>query len=283
LNREFRLAPPGSGRGLSCDANGAFIGAIPLLKRSGDDGPGHWEPRDCVGLSQQLGREFGLPIDMSSKMGGLNAISSALNRGDLARAQIATVLLGIPEPPTPSSGDVSCDDFIKFIRSLGWSGLIKADWDPDEHPRWPAGAPDSQGGQFAPKGENDDCNRTVTNRRRWERHYGKDWPKDTKTGRYQDVAHIRARADGGSDDPENIRPLPHDEHVREHMERGDYGRWARRRGKGTTTAVPPPETAPTPQGTGSPAQPPAPTQTPTPEEQITPDQIPLEDLPIIPE
>jgi hypothetical protein len=31
--------------------------------------------------------------------------------------------------------------------------LLKADWDADEHPRWPAGTPDSQGGQFAPKGD----------------------------------------------------------------------------------------------------------------------------------
>lgn len=26
-------------------------------------------------------------------------------------------------------------------------------WDPDEHPCWPAGSADSQGGQFAPNGE----------------------------------------------------------------------------------------------------------------------------------
>ena len=41
---------------------------------------------------------------------------------------------------------------IEFVRELFRCGLIKADWDPNEHPRWPAGAPDSQGGQFAPKG-----------------------------------------------------------------------------------------------------------------------------------
>ena len=30
---EFHLSPPGTGRGLSCDANGAFVGNIPPLKR----------------------------------------------------------------------------------------------------------------------------------------------------------------------------------------------------------------------------------------------------------
>ena len=39
---------------------------------------------------------------MSSKMGGVKAIANALNEGDVARAQIATVLLGIPDLPVLS-------------------------------------------------------------------------------------------------------------------------------------------------------------------------------------
>lgn len=148
--REFRLSPPGGGRGLSCDASGAFIGNVPLLKRSGND---QWEPRDCEQLSKLIGAEFGLPIDMSLKMGGLNAISRALNEGNIAKAQIATVLLAIPDQPPFGKSANALSDRIKFIRDLFLSNLIKADWDSDEHPRWPAGAPDSQGGQFAPKGE----------------------------------------------------------------------------------------------------------------------------------
>jgi hypothetical protein len=35
---------------------------------------------------------------------------------------------------------------------MGEAGMAKAaDWNPDAHPRWPEGAPDSQGGRFAPK------------------------------------------------------------------------------------------------------------------------------------
>ncbi len=71
---EFRLSPPGSGQGTSCDAQGAFVGGIPLLKRSHGNSRDHWEPRDCAQLSKQIGADFGLPIDMSSKVGGLNAI-----------------------------------------------------------------------------------------------------------------------------------------------------------------------------------------------------------------
>jgi hypothetical protein len=148
---EFHLSPPGTGRGMSCDANGAFIGDIPLLKRLIVDGKERWEARECSELSKEIGGRFGLPIDMASKMGGVRAISNALNEGDVARAQIATVLLGIPDPPALSKGVDNRADLIKFIDDLHWSGLLKADWDPDEHPRWPAGAPNSQGGQFAPK------------------------------------------------------------------------------------------------------------------------------------
>jgi hypothetical protein len=149
---EFRLSPPGSGRGVSCDANGAFVGTIPLLKRNNAYGYDRWEPRNCGELSKQIGSQFGLPIDLASRVRGIKAISNALNEGDVARAQIATVLLRFPNPPVPSKGAGSQSEMIKFIRELYRSELIKADWDADEHPRWPAGAPDSQGGQFAPKG-----------------------------------------------------------------------------------------------------------------------------------
>lgn len=150
--REFQLVPPGSRRGVSCDANGAFVGGVPLLERFCKNGEDRWRPRDCEQLSKQVGSDFALPIDMSSKRGGLKAICNALNKGDVARAQIAAVLLAIPELPPRRSDAQSRNALLKFIRDLDWSGLIKADWNSDEHPRWPAGAADSQGGQFAPKG-----------------------------------------------------------------------------------------------------------------------------------
>ncbi|HWU26102.1 MAG TPA: HNH endonuclease signature motif containing protein [Rhizomicrobium sp.] len=174
-----------------------------------------------------MSSDFGLPVDLSSKTGGLKAIANALNAGDVARAQIAAVLLGIPDRPPLEKGARSREAMIRFIRGLHWSGMIKTDWDPDKHPRWPAGAPDSQGGQFAPDADLDECGRNETARRRWMRHYGKDWPTDA-TGRRYDVHHVRARADGGTDEPENIEPMPHDEHVREHMKNGDFSRWAKR-------------------------------------------------------
>jgi len=230
LIREFRLSPPGSERGVSCDANGAFVGTTPLLKRSNASGATRWEPRDIANLSKQLGSNFGMPVDMATKIGGLKAICNALNEGDVARAQIAAVLLGIPDSPPVDKGARSRDGMVKFIRDLDWSGIIKADWDPDEHPRWPAGAPASQGGQFAPKADSDECGKYARHRRKWEIREGRDWPRDAQGRRY-DVHHKKPLADGGTDDLDNIEPKQRDEHVREHMENGDFSRWGK---KGST-------------------------------------------------
>jgi len=137
--------------GISCGADGAFVRDIPLLDRVRQDKGDAWEPRDCHELSKQLSEQYCLPIDMSAKTGGLKAIANAFNEGDLPRAQIATVLLGIPDPPRLSKYAPSRDQTIKLVRDLHWSGMLK--WDPDEHPRWPAGSSDGRGGEFAPKGE----------------------------------------------------------------------------------------------------------------------------------
>jgi len=119
--------------------------AVALLQRSDTLGVERWQPRDCEQLSEQLSLEFGLPIEVSKKAGGLRAICNALNEGDVARAQIAAVLLGIPEPAPLTKNARSESEMIKFIRDLDWSGLIKADWDPAKHPRWPAGGTPKSG------------------------------------------------------------------------------------------------------------------------------------------
>jgi len=150
--------------GVSCDADGAFVGAIPLLNRLQKGDKDAWHPRDCEELSEEISELYGLPVDISPKTGGLKAVANALNKGDVTRAQIATVLLGIPDVP-PLSKDVrSRGRMIKLIRDLEWSGMLK--WDSDEHPRWPAGTPDDKGGKkggkFAPKGEGGETGASVT-------------------------------------------------------------------------------------------------------------------------
>ncbi|HEX3666154.1 MAG TPA: hypothetical protein VHU23_13095 [Rhizomicrobium sp.] len=124
-------------------------------------------------MSSQVSTQFGLPIDMSAKMGGLQAIAGALNAGELARAQIATVLLGIPDPPQLFKGAAAPEQAIKLIRDLHWSGLLK--WDPDEHPRWPSGQ--SDGGQFRPvTGDTDSHTNPTQGSRPSDQKAGGFWP-----------------------------------------------------------------------------------------------------------
>lgn len=65
-------------------------------------------------------------------------------------------------------------------------------------------------------------------RREWEKKNGKPWPIDKKTGNKQDVQHKRAKADGGSDNQRNIKPMPRDKHMEHHKQRGDFVRWGKR-------------------------------------------------------
>ena len=111
-----------------------------------------WEPRPVRDLNRDLSKRYGIPIDIDAKSGGLIAIARALNRGDLLHAQITTLHLQIPDPaPLPKSAQ-TMGDVVALARQLRASGLLKADWDPLKHPRWPAGSPDSIGGRFAPAG-----------------------------------------------------------------------------------------------------------------------------------
>jgi hypothetical protein len=62
-------------------------------------------------------------------------------------------------------------------------------------------------------------------------------PFDEKYQRFYDMAHKKAVADGGEPlDPNNLKPQQHDEHMAEHMERGDFKRWGTRANQAKMTA-----------------------------------------------
>jgi hypothetical protein len=148
----FRLSPPGTGTGVSCGKDGVFVGPVPLLERlSGPLGTTEWRPRPIAELDDELSKYFDLPIEFTRKMSCLAAVARALDRGDIVLAQIATLQLQIPDPPSLSKSVRPVHEIVQLAERLQRSGLLKAGWDPAKHPRWPAGSPNSIGGQFAPQ------------------------------------------------------------------------------------------------------------------------------------
>jgi hypothetical protein len=222
-NRLFRLSQPAGVSGISCDATGAFVDDIPLLKRSDEAAGSIWIPRPSDELSEEFGARYGLPIDLSSRVGGLNAIARALNADDIALAQIATVQFAIPEPRSLSKDASSRQAFQQFICDLSANGLLKSDWDSDEHPRWPAGSADSQGGQFAPKGEGQADDSDAENasfggeaRVREDAAVSNTTPTASEVGEHSDAAPIPAVERGEDNDlfdPVVYRGYFHDEIV----------------------------------------------------------------------
>ena len=57
---------------------------------------------------------------------------------------------------------------------------------------------------------------------------GQEIPFDAVRGRYYDMAHIKALADGGANEASNLKPQEHGEHMQEHVRNGDFKRWAQR-------------------------------------------------------
>lgn len=142
--RTYRLADQ-VGPGLSCDEAGLFLGETPLLAR--DSGQG-WQPRPLADGTAS----YGLPVDFTGKLAGLRGVATALTRGDVALAKIAALQLRLPDPPPLSKGSLAAEALIELAYALQASDLLAKEFDSDKHPRWPAGAPDHQGGQFAPSG-----------------------------------------------------------------------------------------------------------------------------------
>jgi hypothetical protein len=135
--RVFRLSPTRCGEGIFCNADGAFVGLVPLLKqvrRKNCAGQQEWIVRSEAELNEKLTRLYGMSIDVATKVGGMETIARALNEGNLALAKIATVQLQFPDPPTRLR--MSGAESSNLATELYCSALLKAgDWDPDEHPR----------------------------------------------------------------------------------------------------------------------------------------------------
>ena len=150
IGRRFGLGDQ-RGHGVSCDATGAFVGAVPLLESCRNCGGFQkWRPRPLNELNRDLSKRYGVPVEIGAKIEGLAAVARALDRDDILHAQIVTLHLEIPDPPALSKGAQSATELVALAKELHASAMLERDWDPAKHPRWPAGSPDSIGGRFAP-------------------------------------------------------------------------------------------------------------------------------------
>jgi hypothetical protein len=145
--RTFRLQT----NRVACDGAGLFVGSVALLHAGKEpSGAASWTVRPEVELNEELSACYGLPIDVTLKIGGLASVAKALNQGNLAMAAIAALLLQFPDPPVAEKAWSPSDDRSQLAIELIWSGLLKGDWDPDKHPR--IGEPPNRG-WFAPVDE----------------------------------------------------------------------------------------------------------------------------------
>jgi len=133
--RTFRLSPGV----ISCERDGLFVGAVPLERGGLDGRDGLWRVRPIAELNDDLSACYDLPVDVAGKAAGLAGVARALDRGDLALAQIASLGLQFPDPPELEKSDRTAEDVQAMAAQLFWSGLLKGDWDETKHPR--TGAP----------------------------------------------------------------------------------------------------------------------------------------------
>ena len=103
-------------------------------------------------IDRDLSEVYGLPVGVAAKRDRIEAVAGALDRGDLALAQIAALLLRIPDPPSLVKGSSAAGSF-ELAERLFHSGLLRGVWDESLHPRtgeppnrgWFAGKPDAPG------------------------------------------------------------------------------------------------------------------------------------------
>jgi hypothetical protein len=140
--RTFRLRAGG----VECDADGLRVGGAQLLESVGASSDvRNWRPLAQPEIDRILSWAYDAGICASDKRRGFATVAEALNKGELARAQIAALHLRLPDPVLSK---LEADAREQELAGLRESGLLAKDWDEADHPR--TGTPPNPG-WFAPK------------------------------------------------------------------------------------------------------------------------------------
>lgn len=124
--------------GISCGKDGPRIGPVPLLRKTALG----FVPRPAEDLDFILS-SIDYPIRFARKQSSLEALATALNEGDDARAWFTMTYMRLPVLP----------DGAMRLRLLEAEALLKASTNDPKHPGWPPGTPGGLGGKFRPKTE----------------------------------------------------------------------------------------------------------------------------------
>lgn len=170
---------------VECDEEGPRVAGVRLLDKAQDARRGErWRVPALPEIETRLRRAYDRRIGAGDKLGALHAVARALDDGELARAQIATLLLRLPNPP--EAGAESSDGHIldKALNDNGW--LVK-EWESDDHPR--AGVAPNPG-WFAPKDKDEPSSKPQTDHQVAQAEGGVVLPPDASA---EDPATVRRK------------------------------------------------------------------------------------------
>jgi len=94
-NVMFKLDQNPDGRGLRCDPGGLFFAGEPLLERDERD---QFRPRQPTSIQKVFNGAYGADAQWPSRIRSIDVVAKALNKGDVARAMMAAVLMRLPKP-----------------------------------------------------------------------------------------------------------------------------------------------------------------------------------------
>jgi A nuclease family of the HNH/ENDO VII superfamily with conserved AHH len=142
LQRTYHLTPRG-GAGLSCDEKGVALGDVALVRgRQDAEGGARCEVRSAAQIGQILQTAYGPQREASIQRlhRGLYRVAACIEAGDLARAGVEAVMLGLP--------DLAPDAMAKLAKLADLEKDANAAWETE--PRLPAGQ--TGGGQWTTGG-----------------------------------------------------------------------------------------------------------------------------------
>ena len=145
-HRSFRLRAGG----VECGAGGLHVDGFALLAR--DRGaPSIWRALPQQEIERALTLAYGMEVDASVKLRGIEVVAASLSSGELARAQIAALFLHLPDPALFKSKATNPVDKALWLLELG---LLAKEWNEESHPR--TGTPPNRGWFASQPGGSDD-------------------------------------------------------------------------------------------------------------------------------